>query len=357
MKRYPTILRQASLLFTVALAAAGLSMGCGGGAQEEEAEAGAVPVEVTELSSGMVSPVLGYTGGVQGARRTSLGAEIQGRVETFHVDAGDRVEQGDLLVELGSEQLAQVEAQYRAAERDWKRMQSLHEKNAITDQAFDQAEAGYESARASYDMMLGSTRIRAPFSGYITARHLEEGELFMLMPGGTGAPSILDLADISSVSIEVEVSERDWPLIRKGLPAAIAVDAYPDRTFDGSVHRVDASLDEMSRTATAEVRVPNPEGLLRPGMFADVELTLAGREAVLVPLDGLLRQEGTGVSYVFVIEGGKARRRNIALGDVFGDRVEARSGVAEGDLVVLAGRYRLADGDDVTIERTAGEDR
>jgi membrane fusion protein (multidrug efflux system) len=356
MKRNSNVRKSAFLLLAVTLPAALVAAGCGG-AEEQAEVAGPVPVEVTEVRSQMVSPVLSYTGGIQGARRTSLGAEIQARVETFHVDAGDRVEQGDLLVELGSEQLAQVEAQYRAAERDWERMQSLHEKNAITDQAFDQAEAGYESARSSYERTLESTRIRAPFSGYITARHLEEGELFMLMPGGAGAPSILDLADINAVSIEIEVSERDWPLIRKGLPAAIAVDAYPDRTFDGSVHRVDASLDEMSRTATAEVRVPNPEGLLRPGMFADVELTLAEREAVLVPLDGLLRQEGTGVSYVFVIEDGTARRRNITLGEVFGDHVEIRSGVQDGELVVLAGRYRLADGDDVTIERTAGEDQ
>jgi len=319
--------------------------------------AGPVPVEVTEVRSQMVSPVLSYTGSIEGARRTALGAEIQGRVETLHVDAGDRVEEGELLAELGTEQLIQVEARYRATEKDWKRMQTLYDKNAITEQAYDQAQAAFESAQASYEMMLESTRIRAPFSGYVTERHLEEGELFMLMPGSAGAPAIFELADISTVAIDVEVSERDWPLLRKDLPAAVRVDGYPDRSFEGSVHRVDAALDPMSRTAAAEIRVPNPDGLLRPGMFADVDLTLSERRATVVPLDALLRQEGTGVTYVFVIENDTAQRRDLEIGEVFADQVQVFSGVEAGDLIVLAGRYRLSDGADVTIESRVGEDR
>ena len=356
MKRNLNALKNALLLLAALFSAAVLFAGCGG-AEEEAVEEGPIPVEVTRLEKRMVSPTLNYTGGIEGARRASLGAEIQGRVERFHADAGDRVEEGELLAELASERLSQVEAQYRAAEKDWKRMQSLYEKDAITAQAHEQAEAAFETARANYEMMLDSARIRAPFSGYVTARHLEEGELFLLMPGGTGAPSILDVADISTVAAEVEVSERDWPLISVGLPASIRVDAYPERAFEGRVHRVGAALDRMSRTAAAEVRVPNPDGLLRPGMFADIELTLSEREAVLVPLDALMRQEGTGVSYVFVVEDDVAHRRDIEIGEIFGEAVRALSGVEEGDLIVLAGRYRLSDGAAVRIDRRAGEDR
>jgi RND family efflux transporter MFP subunit len=356
MKRNLRILRYSALL-TVVLAAAALLSGCGASGEGEMEQAGPVPVEVTTIEERMISPVLSYSGGIEGARRTALGAEIQGRVETLHVEAGDRVQEGELLVELGSEQLAQAEAQFRAGERDWKRMQSLYEKNAVTEQAYDRAQAAFETVQASYEMILESTRIRAPFSGYVTGRHLQEGELFMLMPGGSGAPSIIDLADISTVAIEVEISERDWPRVRKGLRAAVSVDAYPDRSFPGTVYRVDAGLDEMTRTATAEVRVPNPDEALRSGMFADVDLTLVEREAVLVPLDALLRQEGTGITYVFVVEDDTAHRRDIEIGDVFGEYVQARSGVAAGDRVVLSGRYRLADGASVRIERTVEEGR
>jgi len=357
MTRNTKLLRKSLLLFTVLLTTAGMTVGCGGGALEEVAETGPVPVEVIEIRADMVSPRLSYTAGIEGVRHTSLGAEIQGRVERIHVDAGDRVEEGELLAELGSEQLAQSQAQFHAVDKDWKRMQSLYEKSAITEQAYDRAQAAFESARASYELTLESTRIRAPFAGRITERHLEEGELFLLMPGSFGAPSILDLADISSVSLEVEVPEKEWSLVRTGLSAEIRVDAYPDRVFHGAVYRVDAGLDAMSRTATAEVHAENAGELLRPGMFADVDLTLAEREATLVPLDALLRQEGTGVTYVFVVEGDTARRHDLAIGDVFGSYVQATSGVEAGDMVVLSGRYRLSDGSKVTIDSTAGEDR
>jgi multidrug efflux pump subunit AcrA (membrane-fusion protein) len=105
----------------------------------------------------------------------------------------------------------------------------------------------------------------------------------------------------------------------------------------------------MSRTATADIAVPNPGQVLRPGMFADVEIETASRDALLVPRDALVRQEGTAVFYVYAVDGGIAKRRELRLGESFNSSVEVLGGLTEGETIVTAGRYRLHDGSEVEV--------
>ncbi len=336
--------RMLRVLVFVALPVLISAAGCGRGAEDETAVAETFPVETVEVVYSAVSPVLTYTGTVIPVRKALLGAQIQGPIEKLHVDAGDEVREGDLLVELASEQLTTAKAQYVAAEKDWSRMKSLLEKGAVTEQAFDQAEAAYQAVRATYGMVLESTHIRAPFDGLITDRYLDEGEVFLLMPVATPSPAILELSNIDEVKILVEVAAKERPLARVGLPAEVTVDAYPRRVFHGTLKRIDPGLDRMSRTSTADIIVENRAGDLMPGMFADVELTLSEKEGLLVTRDAMIRQEGTGSFYAYVVENGTARRRSLVLGDGFGEQVEVLEGLAAGDLVVTAGRYKLHNG-------------
>ena len=105
----------------------------------------------------------------------------------------------------------------------------------------------------------------------------------------------------------------------------------------------------MSRTSTADVIVANKDGALTSGSFADVEVALEPMEALLLTRDAIIRQEGTGLFYAYVVEGGTAHRRNLILGDGFGESVEVLQGLVSGDRVVTAGRYRLHDGVEVTV--------
>ncbi|MCK4409400.1 MAG: efflux RND transporter periplasmic adaptor subunit, partial [Candidatus Eisenbacteria sp.] len=285
--------------------------GCGRGGEEETAVAETFPVETVEVVYSAVSPVLTYTGTVLPVRKALLGAQIQGPIEKLHVDAGDEVREGDLLVELASEQLTTADAQYVAAEKDWSRMKSLLERGAVTQQAFDQADAAYQAVRATYEMVLESTRIRAPFDGLITGRYLDEGELFTLMSMATPSPAILELSNIDKVKVLVEVAAKERPLARVGLPAEVTVDAHPRHVFRGILKRIDPGLDRMSRTSTADIIIDNPNGELMPGMFADVELTLSQKEGLLVTRDAMIRQEGTGSFYAYVVESGTAHRRSL----------------------------------------------
>ncbi|MCK4511300.1 efflux RND transporter periplasmic adaptor subunit, partial [bacterium] len=266
------------VLAFVALSAIISGAGCGRGGEDEAGVEETFPVETVEVVYSAVSPVLTYTGTVLPVRKALLGAQIQGPIEKLHVDAGDEVREGDLLVELASEQLTQAEARYVAVEKDWERMKSLLQKGAVTEQVFDQTDASYQAARATYDMVLEATRIRAPFDGVITERFFDEGEVFTLMPVATPKPAILELSNIDEVKILVEVAAKERPLARVGLPAEVTVDAYPRRIFRGTLKRIDPGLDRMSRTSTADIIIANPAGDLMPGMFADVELTLSEKE-------------------------------------------------------------------------------
>jgi RND family efflux transporter MFP subunit len=329
--------------------------GCTNEAEEAGDATERFPVEVEDVSLSLTRPTLSYSGTIVPWRRASLGAQIAGRIERLHVDIGDRVTRGDLLVEMAGEQLTQAEAQFRTMEKDWERMKLLLEKGAVTQQRFDQTDAAYQAARARYEMVLESTRIRTPFSGVVTQRHLDEGEVFTLMPTAAGAPAIVEVSKIDTVKVGFEVAEQEWPRIRLGLAARVAVDGYPGREFLGTVRRLDPALDASSRTATAEVVVSNRDEALRPGMFADLELELREQDVILISRDAIIRQEGTGIFYVYVVGDGVARRREISVGRGYGDRIEVVDGLTEGEQVVTAGRYRLHEGAEIDVVVRGGE--
>jgi membrane fusion protein (multidrug efflux system) len=190
----------------------------------------------------------------------------------------------------------------------------------------------------------------------VTATYLEEGEVFVLMPGGgASSPAIVELVQMDEVKVEISVSERDLPEIRKGLKAKVEVTTYPGRVFEGTVRLVEPIISPMTRTAKAELVIPNAHELLRPGMFAHLTLELAPRHLLLVTHDGVLQQEGTGRYFSMLFEEGRSRRVDVVLGHSIGDRHEVVSGLEAGQTVITTGRYRLPDGAKVAIRQEEGD--
>ncbi len=280
---------------------------------------------------------------------------MSAQVRRIHVEPGDRVSEGDLMVEMAAEQLTAAEAQFVTVRKDRERMERLLESGAVTRQAFDQIDAAYEATKASYDIVLESTMIRAPFTGTVAATYLEEGEIFVLMPGGeSSTPAIVEVVKTDTVKVEVGVSERDLPEIRKGLKATLEVASYPGRTFTGTVRLVEPVISSKTRTTKVEIVVPNAGGLLRSGMFAHLTMELAPRDLLLVPHDGVLQQEGTGRYYSMLFDDGRARRVDVVLGIDAGDYHEVRSGLEAGQTVITTGRYRLPEGAIVAVRQEEG---
>ncbi len=327
--------------------------GCGGSGDQTTVAAGPTPVEVASVARETVSPTADYSGTVEAGKKTLVGAEIQGSIERIHVEVGDSVKEGDLLAELATEQLTQARAQSTAAEKDWDRARELFEKGAITKQAYDHATAAVDVARASYEMVLASCQLRAPFDGIITQRFFDQGEVYTLMAMSAGAPAVFEIADLSDAKVAFQVGERERALIYKGLVADVAVDSRPGKVFKGKVTRVDPALDLMSRTATVEVTITDAGSAIMPGAFAKVQIGLAPRETILIPRDALVRQEGTGSFFVYVVNDSVAKRSDVKLGEGFGGDIEILGGLSGGEQVITAGRYRLHDGSAIQIKPPA----
>ena len=341
---------------SIACCLIGLSlMGCGG-EDEKRHEAGileSIPVEVTAPRRADIGWTLSFAGNIQPYREASLGAQISGKVERIFVDIGDKVHSGQLMVQMSGEQLTQAEAKFRAAQKDWERMKSLLAKGTITHQAFDQVDAAYQAAEAAYELVLASTQIKAPFSGVVTAKYLDEGEVFTMFPGSAGSPAILKLVQLDTVKVIVQAAERDLAALQVGLLATIRVDSYPGQMFEGSVRRVEPVVDPRTRTTKVEIVIVNKDGLLRPGMFARSDILMEDHpDALVLPRECVLRSNGE--SFVYVAGGGVAWRRAVDVGLSEGDVTEVVQGVSLRDSVICVGQRLVKDGSAIKV--SAGPD-
>jgi RND family efflux transporter MFP subunit len=166
-----------------------------------------------------------------------------------------------------------------------------------------------------------------------------------LMPGQGG---LVTVAQIDTVNVGLDVSETDLARVKPGQPVLFHIDAYPGRTFNGTVSEVGFAADPRVRVFRVKVAISNREHLLKPGMFARGEVTTATHDrALVIPRDAVVSESGQ--TAVFVVDAGKARARKITLGLMSGPMVEVLSGLTKGESVVVAGQSGLSDGAPVTV--------
>jgi len=239
-------------------------------------------------------------------------------------------------VEVAQAQVRQAEAAVRQAQAQARQAEvNLEQARRVLAQA--------EATLRQVESLFAERVVRAPTTGVVANLTAD--------PGDTVTPStrLLQVVQVSSVEASVAVPEADLGRVRLGMPASVHVDAFSSRAFAGRVVRVSPVLAPDTRTAGVRVAIPNPEGLLRPGMTARVELTLARREGVVaVPVHAVVRREGAQV--VFVVEGGLARARPVQLGISDGALVEVVRGVRPGERVVVEGQEILRDGAPVRVQ-------
>jgi HlyD family secretion protein len=215
------------------------------------------------------------------------------------------------------------------------------------------AESQVEQQRAALrmaQMRLDETRIAAPFSGYVSQKHLEVGAAVNSQAAASSNASvaILTMQDIDPVRIQIEVPEREVPRVRPGNRVRLTTDAYPDRRFTGAVARVVHALDPRTRTMGLEVDIPNPEHQLKPGMYARAELVLEVRPgALLVPLEAL-NSAGPRPT-LLVVRDDKVVTVPVELGAPDGPRVQIAAGLRSDDQVVVQGKDLVREGQTVKV--------
>jgi membrane fusion protein (multidrug efflux system) len=194
---------------------------------------------------------------------------------------------------------------------------------------------------------LRDTMIHAPFAGRVGLRRVSVGSL--VNPGAV----ITTLDDTSTVKLDFTVPETHLSTLVPGLPIAATSIAYPGRTFDGKVSSVDTRVDPSTRSVTVRALVPNPDGLLKPGMFLNVRLSRGSADALLVPEQALVPEQGD--VFVFVLDGDSVEKRLIRTGQRRVGDVQVLQGLAAGDVVVTEGTQKLRDGARVQVVDAVAE--
>jgi membrane fusion protein, multidrug efflux system len=189
---------------------------------------------------------------------------------------------------------------------------------------------------------LNKTALRAPFPGIVGLRRVSPGDY--LQPG----QDIVNLEAITPIKLDFRIPEIHLPRLASGQRVAVAVDAYPDRSFAGEIYAIDPGFDPQTRTIQLRARMPNPDGALRPGMFARVQLELARREdAILIPEQAIVPKGAD--KFVYRVSDDKALLTSVRIGERLTGAVEIVEGLRRGDRVVIAGQTKIRDGAAVSV--------
>lgn len=342
-------------------------------------------VDIATVESRTVNAAVHVTGEVESPSVVDITSKVGGILESLKtadgrpLKEGDPVRAGDLVATIEHRQLDAMLSQAEAArnvagagleqamvteahmkkERD--RIESLLKDGSATAQQRDQTVAAHESAAAAVKLAKSQVEqaeaaarlakltqadsfLSSPINGVITTRYVDEGNLV-----GPGRP-LLRIAQADMMKISGELAETHLPFLTPGKTVSeITVDTHPGITFTGLVSIVRPDISRMTRTVRIEVSVPNPDGLLKPGMFARLRTFTQRRENVPAVPDSALASDVSGTAFVFVAENGVARRQPVTLGIGDGTVHEVTSGLKPGDRVVIRGKEALADGTKIVI--------
>jgi membrane fusion protein (multidrug efflux system) len=292
-------------------------------------------------------------GSVLAVQGVTLGAELPGTVRQIAFESGAEVKKGQLLVKLDTSseeaQLAGALADNQLAQVNLERARKLHEGGASSQAELDLAEAKAkqtQSAIASLRAMIAKKTIHAPFDGRAGIRQVELGQVI-----SPGSP-IVSLQSVNPMYVEFQVPQQALADLRPQQKVDITVDTFPRQRWTGEVTTISPEVDPQTRNVRVRATVPNPDGRLTPGMFANVEVRSGERNKVrVVPATSVIFAP-YGDS-VFVLEDGKdaagkpatvVRQRFIRTGERRGDFVVVTSGLEPGEQVVSNGAFKLRNG-------------
>ena len=298
-----------------------------------------------------IARTLDYTANLQADEQVYYAPAATGRIEKIYVEVGDRIKKGQLLVEMDRTNLQQAEVQLKNLETEYNRAKMLNETQSISKQAYDAAVTQYEVAKSNVDFLKENTRMLAPFNGVVTGKYFENGEVYTGAAfGGASKPSIIAIEKINPLKAYVNLSEQYFLSVKKGTKVELKSNLYPDRIFEGQVSIVYPTIDPASRTFTVEVKIPNDDEALRPGMYGTINFFIGNTETVVVPAIAVLKLQGANDRYVFINKDGKAKRVSVNLGKRFEDKIELISDeIQEGDELIVVGQGRVIDGSPITI--------
>ncbi len=324
-------------------------------AETASPESKAVNVRVQVVQPSVVEDVIPLTGRIEPWEHVTLSAETGGKVEWRAIEENQPVKQGDVLFRIDTTTLQtrydQAAARQRLALQEVERLQHLQDKGASSPQSLDRAVTERDVAAADLSAMkiqLDKSVVKAPFDGVIDKLFKKQGEFV-----DTGMP-LVTIIQVHKVKAVIGLPEYDSAHFALKDSVNITLDAFPEKTFDGVIHKISASADAITRTFTTEVMLDNEDGSLKPGMTVRARLVRQRfHDAIVVPIFSIISMENQ--RFVVVEEEGVARMRPIEVGVLEGSRVQVTKGLAAGEHLIVTGQREVRDGDKVNVMPGAPE--
>jgi RND family efflux transporter MFP subunit len=301
-------------------------------------------VEVATAVSRDVAQDNVYASTVQAYAVNNIAPQTAGRIRKINVEVGDYVVKGQILAEMDRLQLDQMELQVQNDDIEFERLKGLYEEGGLSQSDYETAELGYKVRKTNLDNLRENTILRSPINGFVSARNFDAGDMFSM------SSPLFTVQQVTPVKLLVGISESEYTKVKKGDSVSLTLDALPGETFTGKVERLYPTIGPATHTFKAEVVVPNTHRVLRPGMYARVRVNFGSRRSIIVPDQALVKQEGTGTRFIFVLKADNTvSYLPVTVGRHMGQEYEILSGLEEGATVVVKGQALLRDGVKVNV--------
>jgi membrane fusion protein (multidrug efflux system) len=311
---------------------------------------GPTPVVVVEAQTETFADDFSALGNAQSNESVDIIARVSSVVTTIHFAEGQRVKQGDLLIELDDREFAAELAVARAdldkAASQYRRSQSLGKTRVVSEAELDQL--GADVRRAEADLRAAQVRlehcsIRAPIDGIVGLRKVSPGDLV------DSNVVITTLDDTSIIKLEFAIPETLLAKLELGMRVDAISTIYPDKQFVGKVLNTDSRVDPVTRSIIVVAGIPNPDQLIKPGMFMTANLTSSRDEVLLVPEQALAPRSGR--QFLYVVSNDMAEEREVKIGARAPGLAEITAGLEPGELVIVEGIQKIRPGSPVTTTR------
>ncbi|MBO4690653.1 MAG: efflux RND transporter periplasmic adaptor subunit [Paludibacteraceae bacterium] len=310
---------------------------------EEQTDERVEQVRTTVLKAQEIEREISVSTNLQGYLTQNVAPSLTGKIEHIYCEVGTRVAKGSDLVRMDQTQYKTTKISLGNLEIEKNRVEMLLKSGSATQQQFDQLTAQYNSTKEQLDFLETNTYVKAPFSGVISAKNYEDGELY-------GGQPILVLTQIDRLKALVAIPESYFPKMKAGMKLTLTSEIYPDQVFPATVEVVYPTIDASSHTFQVKVVVPNGRNLLRPGMYVTTTIGLGKAKAIVAPYQAVEKLVGANDRYVFINDNGHAKRVAVELGQRFDQEIEIISpDIKEGVEMVTTGQHKLIDGIKINV--------
>ena len=324
---------------------AGVALSAAGCKKEEKkaAMARVEKVKVKKLEKVTIDRVYEVSTTLQGYETMNIAPSLTGTIEHIFVEIGNKVNKGQDLVRMDQTQYKTAKLTFDNLTTEMQRMDALKESGNVSQQTYDQTKVGYEQAKQNLDFLQQNTYVKAKFSGSISAKNYEDGELYA---GG----AILTLTQIDVLKAYINIPESYFPHIKEGMALTLKSEIYPDKEFKATVEIVHPTIDAASHTFQAKIKIDNKANYLRPGMFVRSTMPISKQEVIIAPYQAVMKQIGSNDRYVFVNDNGVAKRVAVRMGQRFDENVEIISDeLTENDELIVVGQGHVNDGSKLDV--------